>query len=148
MSEIFGADITSEELVRYICVIVFYIILAVVGHSYFKRKAEEEKLPKNSTPGILIKNNMIHYQTDSGETRYWQNATYEFSIDGCKYKKTFKYSGNPPVETNILYRKGIKDAYPEDQKRGEHKASMKFLYYILIAPLLSSLLAGIVVTIF
>jgi len=68
-------------------------------------------------------------------------VTYEFNIDGKKYRKSFKMFGtDPELEVDILYNKGYSDAWPENLGRINNGIYIKFLLCAFLAPFLSRII--------
>lgn len=73
-------------------------------------------------------------------------VTYNFSIEGKEYKKTYKMSGtNPELEVDILYNKGYSDAWPVTIGRTNRTNGIyiKFLLCVFLAPTLSKTIVNL-----
>ena len=128
--------------------VVLWIVISILICMIYDKIFPNRKL-NNKTKGYLYEKRCYCSFDNECNNTYIEDCckvTYEFNINGKKYRKTFRMVGtNPDLEVDILYNKGYSDAWPATIGRTNRTNGIfiKFLLCAFLAPALSRILVNL-----
>lgn len=131
------------EIIRFL---LCYALVLFALHALFAHAKKRIEAPKKTVMGHLEKRSFVStYDVDNSSWEFYM-LTYSFVIDGRKHKKTFRVprSVTPTDVATICYNKGARDAFLEMYPKTAPSPSVRIFCYIMLAPLLASLLSIII----
>ncbi len=133
------------EPISVIRFVLCYALVLFAFRALFARAKKRVETPKKEVAGHLEKRSFVStYDVDNSSWEFYM-LTYSFTIDGRKYKKTFRVprSVTPADIATICYDKGAKDAFLKTYPKTAPSPSVRIFCYIMLAPILAALLSAI-----